>query len=425
MFCTSCGGELLPDARFCGACGYPVEVVPTPPESDRRPAQTTPAPASEPATARPATPRTPDRWRRRLALLAVIAVLAAGGGVVALTRDSGKGHGGEILLEPAAAPGTDPFTADVSTAAAVVASPSSATRAPSSTRPASTTTLPAVQNVRGVDPTSLGLYGGTLDQSSCDPEKLIAFLEGDPTKARAWAAVEGITVSSIPAYIRGLTPVVLRVDTRVTNHGYRDGHTTAHESVLQAGTAVLVDQYGIRRARCACGNPLLPPVALSAAPVYVGDPWPAFDAAVVVNVVNVSHTVINNFVLFDSHTGALIRRSGHGDTAVSLAEYCHLFPSACRTAGLAPPPHLTAPVTRPGEATLHTGVVQVSLRWSSTADLDLSVIDPLGDNVSFSDRSAASGGRLDVDANANCRNPTTAPVENVVWPTPRPTARTR
>lgn len=62
------------------------------------------------------------------------------------------------------------------------------------------------------------------------------------------------------------------------------------------------------------------------------------------------------------------------------------------------------------------GDVQVTLRWSSLADLDLSVTDPAGDTVSFNNPTIASGGQLDRDANFPCDTATTAPVENVFWP---------
>ena len=63
----------------------------------------------------------------------------------------------------------------------------------------------------------------------------------------------------------------LRADTRVTNHGFVDGHATALQSVLQAGTAVLVDDHGRPRVKCGCGNPLLDPVATPITPSYTGD----------------------------------------------------------------------------------------------------------------------------------------------------------
>ncbi len=71
---------------------------------------------------------------------------------------------------------------------------------------------------------------------------------------------------------------------------------------------------------------------------------------------------------------------------------------------------------RPGEPTLGTGDVQVTLRWSSTADLDLEVIDPQGAAINYDNRQSPSGGQLDVDSNGACENTTADPVENVFWP---------
>lgn len=65
---------------------------------------------------------------------------------------------------------------------------------------------------------------------------------------------------------------------------------------------------------------------------------------------------------------------------------------------------------------LGTGDIQVTLRWWSTVDLDLSVTDPAGDIISFSTRTVASGGELDRDANYPCDTGTASPVENVFWP---------
>ncbi len=65
--------------------------------------------------------------------------------------------------------------------------------------------------------------------------------------------------SSLPDYLNSLTAVVLLENVLVVNHGYSDGEATPFLAVLEAGTAVLVDEDGIPRARCACGNPLTPP----------------------------------------------------------------------------------------------------------------------------------------------------------------------
>ncbi|MEO6327248.1 MAG: hypothetical protein ABIT01_03565, partial [Thermoanaerobaculia bacterium] len=67
-------------------------------------------------------------------------------------------------------------------------------------------------------------------------------------------------------------------------------------------------------------------------------------------------------------------------------------------------------------ATVGTGDVQVSLSWDVNSDIDLHVVDPSGEEVYWSNRHSASGGKLDLDSNSGCtidsvRN------ENVTWPT--------
>ncbi len=66
---------------------------------------------------------------------------------------------------------------------------------------------------------------------------------------------------------------------------------------------------------------------------------------------------------------------------------------------------------------LQTGDVQVTLRWNTADDLDLYVRDPVNDEVSYFNPAIASGGQLDVDANAGCAERMAAPVENIFWPT--------
>ena len=68
------------------------------------------------------------------------------------------------------------------------------------------------------------------------------------------------------------------------------------------------------------------------------------------------------------------------------------------------------------EPTLGTGVIQSTLRWSTTDDLDLEIIDPSGQRVFFQNKRVASGGQLDVDSNAGCQDTITNPVENIFWP---------
>jgi len=74
-------------------------------------------------------------------------------------------------------------------------------------------------------------------------------------------------------------------------------------------------------------------------------------------------------------------------------------------------------VVPPPAPILGTGDVQATLTWDSANDLDLWVTDPAGETIYWDHLTSASDGRLDVDANANCREATTSPVENIFWPT--------
>jgi hypothetical protein len=258
-----------------------------------------------------------------VAAIVAIGLVVAGGGSddddAGPSEVVGAAAPGEIFLQPVSEPGPDPFT------------PSAAAPAPRSTIPASTpitlaprdatgsaptapvfTTVPATTGPTSGSPGPIavaampgatpGLYGGTRDQSRGDQKQKIEYLDANPDKAAAWAAVQGIGVDQLASYLEGLTPVVLRSDTRVTNHGFRNGRATPLQSILQAGTAVLVDEFGTPRARCACGNPLLPPRPIPSAPTYKGSPWPGFSPANV-TVINASTTVINIITIIDIRTG--------------------------------------------------------------------------------------------------------------------------
>lgn len=64
---------------------------------------------------------------------------------------------------------------------------------------------------------------------------------------------------------------------------------------------------------------------------------------------------------------------------------------------------------------LGTGDVQVTLEWDSEADLDLAVVDPTGEEISFTNQGpSATGGELDVDSNIGCEDE--GAVENIFWP---------
>ena len=61
-----------------------------------------------------------------------------------------------------------------------------------------------------------------------------------------------------------------------------------------------------------------------------------------------------------------------------------------------------------------SGPIQVTLAWSSGADLDLYVTDPSGFTISYLDRDSPSGGHLDPDARGACI-PGGQTIENMHW----------
>ncbi|WP_240981224.1 DUF6777 domain-containing protein [Streptomyces sp. N502] len=229
-------------------------------------------------------------------MTAITALVAAVGLTVFLTRPvGGPAQASEVILQPTNATGPDPYTQ--STANTTSSLPAAAPNTPP-TKPN------AIRSVAGSEP---GLYGGSHNTASCDVEKQIRYLTSDKAKNKAFASVLSIPESAVPGYLRSLTPVQLRSDTRVTNHGYRDGASTSYQAVLQAGTAVLVDGYGEPKVRCACGNPLSRAVAQTGTPQQKGTAWPGYQPEKVV-VVNRSATEMKEFVIFDAKDQDWVRR---------------------------------------------------------------------------------------------------------------------
>ncbi|MFF8475523.1 DUF6777 domain-containing protein [Streptomyces sp. NPDC015414] len=239
------------------------------------------------------------------AAVIAVAVLA-----VVLTRP-GTGpsvKGGEVFLQPASQTGPDPFTESTVREAGAPTSPPGSPSASTPTAPSAPAGV-----VRGVDGGAPGLYSGVRNRPSCDVEKQITALRADPARNRAYAAAAGVRPSDLPAFLRSLTPVTLRADTRVTNHGYRDGRATGFQAVLQAGTAVLVDGHGVPRVRCACGNPLTPPVAQPGTVRLTGDRWASYRPSEVV-VVTPARSAVQAFVIYDPRGRDWFRREAGDDT---------------------------------------------------------------------------------------------------------------
>lgn len=304
------------------------------------------------------------RW---LVIVGVVVVLAGvAGGVVWLRRARPEAVPATVVLQAATDPGTDPFRPVPSGRPIAVALP------PSGTSAGVTATVDADSGVRAVSgtterlyagstPGNHELYGGSGSLSACDPKAITAFLAAHPDKAAAWAQVRGIEPAAIPGYLDALTPVVLVHDTVVTNHGFAAGVATAFVSVLQAGTAVLVDATGLPVVRCACGNPLsaAPRVNLSTAQVD-GDRWPGYDPDGALTVVPGS--AVTEFVMVDVATGQ--------DVTVAVG------PALAPPTSTADAATTTAPTSVPPSSEADVGSCTLDLAWPEAAPGWIEPLDP-------------------------------------------------
>ncbi|MFG3409136.1 DUF6777 domain-containing protein [Streptomyces sp. NPDC048142] len=223
--------------------------------------------------------RSPRPFRRTAlaALSAGVLFAAAGcgdGGDRTAKGTTGTAEAEDVLLQSLTSPGPGPFTT----------STARATDSPSPTGAPDAEPTSATRTVHPVSGAAPGLYGGTRSVAACDVERQSALLTEGEDKARAFAGAADIEAVQIPGYLKSLTPVVLRADAQVTNHGYSAGSATAFQAVLQAGTAVLVDSRGMPRVRCVCGNPLGPPVVTDGTVAHRGERWPGYDPARIVAV---------------------------------------------------------------------------------------------------------------------------------------------
>jgi hypothetical protein len=233
------------------------------------------------------------------------------------------------------APKKEVFTEPISTANNPFTPPAGADQTVPPVQPQGVSTQPGGQP---------GLFGGTMQQGSCNKEQLITFLEQNPDKGQAWASTLGINFADLRTYVTGLTPVLLRSDTRVTNHGWKNGKITAIQVVLQAGTAVLVDEKGFPVVKCYCGNPLTPPEAYP--PTYSGPKWDYFNPESL-TVIEKNITIIDIFVLIDPRTGQSFLRprstDGSQDTSAAAPPTTTSPPITPRTS----PPTTYPPTTPP------------------------------------------------------------------------------
>lgn len=69
-----------------------------------------------------------------------------------------------------------------------------------------------------------------------------------------------------------------------------------------------------------------------------------------------------------------------------------------------------------GAIALEPGALTATLAWAGPVDLNLFVIDPFGQPVSWSAPESLSGGQLQIDANTGCQTISAEPVEHIYWP---------
>lgn len=216
--------------------------------------------------------------------VAVLAVLGLGAGSFAVARTvASRTSGGTVQLVAADETGSHPFTEDASAVSLDDVS----------ILIDGTADVGVVEAAAPTDGGSSGLTPVTADRSVlygqgaapvCDVDALLSGLAEDDRARSAWAEVMGVDGGVVEATVRSLTPLVLARDTAVTNTAYEKGEPRRFQAVLQAGTPVLVDQYGVPRVKCSCGNPLLPPDQ-DGELRHEGARWERFDPTAVVRVV--------------------------------------------------------------------------------------------------------------------------------------------
>jgi hypothetical protein len=161
-----------------------------------------------------------------------------------------------------------------------------------------------------------GLYGGVRTGDVCDVPALLDAFEAAPAIGEAWALVHGLPPESLSDFLTTLTPVVLLRDTLVTAYGWQSGRIIPRQSILQRGTAVLIDVRGVPVSRCLSGAPLQIPRGLPPGPAFQGSAWPGFSEDLIDEIPG-SERDQDTFLLVDLATGDVIRRTAGASGAPS------------------------------------------------------------------------------------------------------------
>jgi hypothetical protein len=234
------------------------------------------------------------------AVLAVLAGACSGGSKSSNGGDRTNPQAGDVFLEPLDIVGPNAFGQSVALAAVPAVTEGGATGGSST------------QGLRSVAGTTASLYGGSGSQQSCDATTGVnALLEHDDAAQAwvdalntdsdlTWSGGSKLATDDIATYVGELTSVILLTDTRVTDHALAGSSAKAFQSVLQRGTAVMIDVLGVPRVRCASFGPLTPPTP-AGSPKYRGTKWDGFDQTKLV-MVTPGGREADAFRVLDIHT---------------------------------------------------------------------------------------------------------------------------
>lgn len=268
-------------AAASAAAQAPAAAAPAAP-AQAAPAQAAPAP--HPAQA--------PKGRKGLVASLVVLLLALGatlGGTYFAIR-------GDIRAPWAAAP---PLPTDVVLIAAGEPGPAPAVSDPvlpavfedlsgpaTGTAPDPVATL-SVASVAGDTPEIYGLsyasctYLDVKDEAASPAiAAFVAALNADDTLGVGRA----LTVEDFSLYLRQLTFGHLLADTRVTYNGYSAGASFPMQAVLQRGTLVGMDRFGVPRLHCGSGVALTPPSTASGEIRFSGTAWGNLDLGSLVTI---------------------------------------------------------------------------------------------------------------------------------------------
>ncbi|WP_052744490.1 DUF6777 domain-containing protein, partial [Streptomyces odonnellii] len=253
--------------------------------------------------------RSPNRRRH-----ATLAALTAG--ILITAGCGGDGDGGtdpqsnELFFQPVMDRGPDPFTESTAVAPPKTSAKS---RAVASPQPRGGDSYNAHnenssgRTARALPGSTPGLYSGIQANASCDVDRQLGLLTEESAKAAAFAKGARVSRDSVTRFLHGLTPVTLRADVRMTNHAYRNGGPVEFQSVLQAGTPVLVDSHGLPRVRCTSGSPLRPPIVAQGSMIHRGTPWRGYRPERVV-VIDRTTQPLSSLILVDTASHEWVER---------------------------------------------------------------------------------------------------------------------